>query len=183
MKAQIVVSLLIIALTLWAQSCERDTSRPVRKTIFAIGQEDRHWGEFTARGFKGHPEYRCRVGVDCSTENFPSGLYLRDPNYSFYADEEVKRVIITFVLENNYNELVLRLVRGGSETTVVTVDGTQTYLVTNEMLGSSDGWVVGDYDLKLGAFKKGTHTLELSIADDGRGDGSFGWDALALFAR
>jgi hypothetical protein len=109
----------------------------------------------------------------------------RDPECqdSIYADEDVKRITITFTLDQDYSELALRLVRGGSETTVVTVDAQQTYLVTNVMLGSNEGWVVGSYYLMLGALKKGTHTIQLTVADDGKGNGHFGWDALALFAR
>lgn len=45
--------------------------------------------------------------------------------------------------------------------------------MTNTMLGSRDGWVVGSYDLMLSALKKGTHTIELTVADDGKGDGCF----------
>jgi hypothetical protein len=109
----------------------------------------------------------------------------RDPacRDSRYADTEVKRITIIFTLDQDYSELVLRLVRGGRETTVVTVDAQQTYLVTNVMLGSDEDWVVGAYDLMLGALKKGTHTIQLTVADDGKGYGDFGWDALALFAR
>ena len=155
-----------------------------RVILFAIGREDNSYSEFEWRGFKGHPEYTCRVGVDCSTEAFPSGM-CRDPECqdSIYADEEVKRITITLTLDQDYSELVLRLVRAGRETTEVTVDAQQTYLVTNVMLGSDEGWVVGAYDLMLGTLKKGTHTIQLTVADDGKGNGEFAWDALALFVR
>ncbi len=93
-------------------------------TIFTIGREDRLYSEFTARGFRDHREHTCRVGVDCSIETFPNVL-CRDP-ISHYPDEEVKRVTIMFTLEQDYGELQLRLVRGGTETTVVMVDGQQT---------------------------------------------------------
>ena len=51
------------------------------------------------------------------------------------------------------------------------------------MLGSRDGFVVGVYDLKLGALKKGPHTIQLTVADDGKGNGRYSWDALTLFAE
>jgi hypothetical protein len=77
----------------------------------------------------------------------------------------------------------LRLVRGGDETTVVELDETEQYLVTNSMLGSNDGYLVGAYDLDLGSLRKGKHTIKLTIADDGKGNGTYQWDAIRLFAR
>ena len=50
---------------------------------------------------------------------------------------------INFRLEQTYNDVVLRLARGGDETTVVTIDGKRTYIVTNTMLGSGEGYRVG----------------------------------------
>jgi len=156
-------------------------SQPV--TLFAIGRENNSDGEFAARGFRGHPEYTCRVGVDCLTEAFPASLCRTPESHAASYDDEVKRITITLTLDQDYGELALRLVRAGAETTVVTVDGQQTYLVTNTMLGSNEGWVVGAYDLMLGALKKGTHTIQMTVADDGKGNGHYGWDALALLAR
>ena len=78
----------------------------------------------------------------------------------------------------------MRLARGGDETTVVVVDGKRKkHRVTNTMLGSGEGYRVGVYNLELGALKKGTHTIELTIADDRKGDGGYQWDALSLFAE
>jgi hypothetical protein len=185
MKAQIVASLFLISLPVWGQSAELETSRPVGKTLFAIGQEDKSELEFRRGGFKGHPEYTCRVGVDCSTEAFPSGMYLESEftiagvTYAW----GVTRITITFTLDQDYSEPVLRLARAGTETTVVTVDAQRTNLVTNTMLGSYDGGVFGTYDLPLGALSKGTHTIQFTVADDGKGNGHYVWDALALFAR
>ena len=164
-------------------AAEPDTSRPKGEVIFEIGQEDKSDREFRASGWRGHPEYSCIVGVDCSTEAFPKELY-RAP-IPPYVDYAVERITLTFTLEQAYNNVVLRLVRGGDETTVVIVDGKRkrTHLVTNTMLGSGEGYHVGVYNLKLGGLKKGRHTIQLTVADDGKGNAVYQWDALALFAR
>ena len=177
----IVVSLLLITQALWSrgQPEPSDTVQPV--VIFAIGQEDKSDGEFRKYGLRGITEYRCRVGVDCSTETFPA--YLNRAGYSGYDYGGVERIIISFRLDQTYNDFILRLARGGAETTVVTVDGKQTYLVTNTMLGSGEGYGVGVYNLELGALKKGRHTIEITVADDGKGNATYQWDALSLYSE
>ena len=151
--------------------------------IFAIGQEDKSYREFNARGFKGQSEYTCRVGVDCSSETFPRRLYF--PPISKYTIDGVVRITIMFTLDHTYKNAILRLARAGNETTVVTVDGERerTHRVTDIMLGSTDGGVYGVYDLTLGALKKGTHTLQFTVGDDGKGNEGYSWDALTLFAE
>ena len=74
-------------------------------------------------------------------------------------------------------------VEAGGETTVVRVDRRRTYLVTNTMLGSGEGYRVGVYNLKLGALKKGRHSIELTVEDDGKGNATYQWDALSLYAE
>lgn len=177
----IAVSLLLMTLPLWSrgQPEPSDTDQPV--VIFAIGQEDKSDREFRSSGLGGITEYRCRVGVDCSTETFPA--YLNRTGYSGYDYGGVERIIISFRLYQTYNDVILRLARGGAETTVVTVDGKRTHLVTNTMLGSGEGYRVGVYNLKLGALKKGGHTIEMTVADDGKGNATYQWDALALFTE
>ncbi len=184
----LVLAVLIMTVSPWGQgrSDDSDTNRPDGKVIFAIGKEDKSDREFRSSGFKGHPEYRCRVGVDCSTKAFTRRLHRATPSGSYasrYADAGVERIIIKFSLEQAYNNVVLRLARAGSETTVVKVDGKQTHLVTNTMLGSGEGYNVGIYDLTLGALKKGRHTIKMTVADDGKGNAMYQWDALALFAE
>ena len=49
------------------------------------------------------------------------------------------------------------------------------------MLGSGEGYKVGTYDLELGSLDEGTHTIELTMADDGKGTGSYQWDAIVLY--
>ena len=161
-------------------AAEPDTSRPVGKELFTIGQEDKSYFEFRSTGFRGQPEYTCRVEADCAAEAFPRWLY-RAPRP--WTDDGVERITIIFTLDHDYNEVVLRLARAGAETAVVTVDGKRTHLVTNSMLGSNEDYVVGAYNLTLGALKKGTHTIQLTLADDGTGNDMHVWDAIALFAR
>ena len=153
------------------------------KVIFEFGREDKSYGEFRRRGLRDITEYRCRVGVDCSTEAFP--VYLNRAGYlPKYAYGGVEHIIISFELNRSYNDVTLRLVRWGDETTVVRVDQKETYLVTNTMLGSNEGEVViGVYNLKLGALKKGEHRIELTVADDGKGNATYMWDALSLIAK
>ncbi len=153
--------------------------RPVENVFFTIGREDKSDSEFRFLGFSEITEYRCRVGVDCSTEAFPA--YIN--RGATYADGGVERIIISFRLDKAYNNVILRLVRGGDETTVVIVDGKQTYHVTNTMLGSGEGYRVGAYNLELATLKKGVHTIEMSMADDGKGNNVYQWDALSLFVR
>ncbi len=189
MKTRMLVSILILDLALlimivmpWSQgqSDDSDTNRPDGKVIFEIGQEDKSDREFRSSGFRGHPEYRCRVGFNCSTEAFPKYL---NQAVDEYVDDGVELITIFFWLDKAYNNVVLRLARGGDETTVVKVDGKRKHLVTNTMLGSSEGYGVGVYNLKLGALKKGRHTIEMTVADDGKGNAMYQWDALALFAK
>ena len=51
------------------------------------------------------------------------------------------------------------------------------------MLGSGEGYRVGAYNLELGSLKKGVHSIEMSLADDGKGNNIYQWDALSLFVR
>jgi hypothetical protein len=51
------------------------------------------------------------------------------------------------------------------------------------MLRSDEGFSVGVYNLKLGALKRGRHRIELTVAEDGKGNAVYQWDALALIAK
>ena len=94
-----------------------------------------------------------------------------------------QRIFIEFNLDRVYRSLVLRLARAGAETTVVKVDDRAPQEVTNTMLGSDEGFSAGAYDLALGRLDTGDHLIELTVADDGKGNGSYVWDAIALFAQ
>jgi len=51
------------------------------------------------------------------------------------------------------------------------------------MLGSDENYVVGVYNLMFGELKKGNHTIQLTVANDGKGNGDYSWDALSLFTE
>ena len=159
---------------------DSNASGAVGEVIFEFGREDKSDFEFRRSGLRDITEYRCRVGVDCSTESFPQYLYQSNSELAYSG---VERIIISFKLDQTYNDVTLRLARGGDETTVVTVDRKRTYLVTNTMLGSGEGYRVGAYNLKLGALKKGRHRIELTVADDRKGNAQYQWDALSLIAE
>ena len=148
------------------------------EVIFRIGVEDEDYSEFKIEGWEDISSYSCEVGVDCLNETFP-GCLLRFPDSPYY-NEGVTNLEITFTLAQSYGNLVLRLVRAGAETTIVTVDGRDEYEVTKDLLGSGEG-VFGSFDLVLGRLSKGTHVITFSVADDGIGNGVYGWDALSLF--
>jgi hypothetical protein len=179
----IATSLFLITVSLWGQSAEADTSHPAGKVIFKIGQEDKDDIEFTGMGLKGVHEFICTVGSDCTAEAFPKILYLTPGIPDHVDDWGVARVSINFKLDQDYKQVVLRLARAGAESSSVLVDGKQTYIVTNEMLGSDERLVCGAYNLSLGSLNKGTHTIQLTVVDDGKGNGRYQWDALTLFAE
>lgn len=145
--------------------------------IFAIGKEDKTDQEFLNHGWTGRDEYTCRATSDCEEGSFPAELHVP----GVYISYGVVKLTILFELRRSYNRLVLRLVRGGNETTVVTVDGRKTYSVTNTMLGSAEGFRVGSYELDMGGLEEGEHWLEFTVATDGKGNGAYQWDALRLF--
>jgi hypothetical protein len=175
-------AILVVIVILIAGCVTQKTSipPPAGEVIFTIGREDKSDREFRSFGFKEITEYQCRAGIDCSTEAFPA--YLAGAGRTGMESESVERITISFELNQSYNDVILRLARGGSETTVVRVNGDKTYLVTNKMLGSGEGYRVGVYNLKLGSLKKGRHTIEMSVADDGKGNAAYQWDAISLYA-
>lgn len=154
---------------------------PEGKVIFEIGYENRSWRYLLGTGFKDKSEYICRIGVDCSAETFPEGMHVvqADPQYE---DTEVKRIVFLFTLRRNYEHIVFRISRAGAETSVVSVDGAEPILVTWQMLDSYEGSKFGCYNLYLGEMNKGEHEIVLSVADDGKGNGALGLDAIALIA-
>ena len=150
------------------------------EVIFRIGEENRVNAEFKKGGFEEQLGYTCTIGVDFSNDTFPARHY-RAHFDDGYRDLGVENIEIIFTLDKNYQNIIFRLVRSGSETTIVVVDDEYEYVVTAEMLGSSDNTGYGSYDLGLGALKKGTHSLMLTVADDGNGNGAYSWDALSLY--
>lgn len=163
----------------------RYVPRPDGKVIFEIGKENKSWDDLQGSGFKGKSEYICLVGVDCSEESFPNGMYLE---YAYggwdgaLEDNQVKRIVFLFTLRRRQRQVVLRIARTGAETTAVSINGAEPILVTSEMLGSKDDVLYGAYNLYIGEMKKGEHEIMLTVADDGQGAGSFRLDAVSLIA-
>lgn len=148
--------------------------------IFRIGEENGSPSEFYIRGSEDQLSYACTMGADFSNKTFPKRHFRSNFNGS-KSDWGVENIEIIFTLEGNYRNIIFRLARSGSETTTVIVDDEHEYLVTADMLGSSDDGGFGSYNLELGALKKGTHSIMLTVADDGNGNGSYYFDALSLF--
>jgi hypothetical protein len=146
------------------------------EVIFKIGKEDGSDKEFINYGWTGIEEYIFRVGVD-TDDKFPAELHLRGA-YSSYGVVTLK---IAFSAKQSYDKVILRLVRGGDETSVVTVDKQQPCQVTSSMLGSGEGFRAGSYELDIGGLQKGEHTLMFTLLADGKGNGAYQWDALELF--
>jgi len=180
------VSVLVAVLTLsvtvtlaWSQAIADD---PTGKVLFAIGQVDKSNSEFKEYGFKGIHDYKCAVGTDCVAESFPARSY-RMSAVKIADRNGVAQITINFTLDQAYNNLVLRIARAGAETTVVTVDEKQNHRVTNTMLKSNEDGIYGAYDVGLGAFNKGAHTIQFTVEEDEKGSGRHSWDAIVLVAE
>jgi len=146
------------------------------EVIFTIGKEDGSDREFQNYLWTGIEEYIFRVGVETDNK-FPAELHIR----GVYKNYGVVRLKITFSAQRSYDKAILRLVRGGDETSVVTVDGQQPYQVTSSMLGSGEGFRAGSYELDIGGLQEGEHTLMFTVLEDEKGNGAYQWDALELF--
>lgn len=173
--------LAVAAEAAWGEGQGESSATGERSIIFSIGQENKSGGEFRLSGLTGTTEFRCTVGRDCTEKLFPIRLEAprnREEDYS-----AVERVDIRVVLERDYSRPVLRIARGGDETTVVKVDGNRIAAVTAAMLGSGESERFGAYDLHLRHLGKGEHTIELTVADDGKGNGHYTWDAIMLFGH
>lgn len=164
----------------WGGGQRESGHNGTKKVILAIGKEDQSDAEFASNGFAGKDEYSCEVGVDCIASKFPQ-RHERKGNRN-YDSNGVQRIYINFALDSTYGRVFLRLARAGGETTVVKLDDRKAAKVTNVMLGSDEGYHQGAYDLALGRIGKGKHTIELTVAFDGKGNGSYIWDAIELFA-
>jgi hypothetical protein len=175
-RALFALPMILAAALCRGQDRPSSTAAQNGEVIFAIGKEDKTDAEFRSWGWNGKEEYECDAAA-CTDDAFPAELHIRGA-YDSYG---VVRLRIVFQLDRSYDRIVLRLVRGGDETTVVKVDDKATYQVTNTMLGSAEGFQVGSYELSLGALAKGKHSLEFTVAEDGKGNGAYQWDALKLF--
>ncbi len=146
------------------------------EVIFTVGTEDGSDREFRGHGWTGIEEYAFRAGLDADNK-FPAELHVR----GVYQSYGVVTLKVTFLAQRYYDKAILRLVRGGDETGVIAVDGLASYQVTSSMLGSGEGFRAGSYELDIGVLQKGEHTLTFTVLEDGKGNGSYQWDALELF--
>lgn len=147
-------------------------------SLVQIGREDGSPGEIAHSGFRDVDEFRWTPQQPPEASDFPFGHFVE----GLVTNRGVARVIIEFDLQRSYEQVVLRLAREGSETTVVRVDQGAEHRVTGEMVGSRDGNHFGSYDLALGPLQKGIHMLVLTVLNDGKGPG-YAWDALKLSAQ
>ena len=149
--------------------------------IFQIGIINESLSDFPANSFKGVDDYKCTVDVDCSTETFPVHMY-KQPAPRLADSLGVAFVTIYFELNKSHENLIFRIVRGGSETTIVTLDDDKRFDVTSSMLGSDERRKYGSYDLSLGSLDQGTHSIHIAIGENNYGNGRYWWDALILFS-
>jgi hypothetical protein len=175
--AVLALPMMLSALLCPGQEQPSPTAARDAEVIFTIGKEDKSDREFLNAGWYGKEEFVCRPATDWADQSFPAELHI----HGAYESYGVVRVKVLFELKRSYTRIVLRLARGGDETTVVRVDGQQTYHVTNAMLGSAEGFVIGSYELDIGGLEQGEHSLEFTVAEDGKGNGAYQWDALRLF--
>ena len=160
-----------------SSSLEADTGT----IIFEIGIINESMSDFPANNFTGVDDYKCTVGVDCSTETFPVNMY-KQPAPRLSDSTGVAFVTIFFELNKSHENLIFRIVRAGSETTIVTLDDEKRFDVTSSMLGSDERRKYGSYDLSLGSLGQGTHSIHLAIGENNYGNGEYHWDALILIS-
>ena len=113
-------------------------------------------------------------------DSFPKRLHVDSAIYETNSGSTVLSIEINFTLAEDLAAARLTLARAGDETSVVALDGQDIGMVTNKMLGSSEGIRFGEIELNLGAISAGHHVLAFSIADDGRGNGRHYLDAIVL---
>lgn len=150
--------------------------------IIALGEQDRGYADFARSGYEGVHEFECVVGVDCEAALFPDAIYHMDRVPSLYYEKSaVAEARIRFNLKDDTDDLILRLVRSGSETAIVQVDDQPLVELPPEMFvpPSTDGFGTGVFDLKIGNLVSGEHVVKLTMKA-GTGNGAFGWDAVIL---
>lgn len=150
--------------------------------LFAIGLEDGDKSEFQLFDWEGINDYECTVGVNCESKNFPARFF-RMSVVDRWDYLGVAQVTINFNLNQTYENVFLRLVRAGSDTTIVKLDDSVTHSVTGKMLDSRSWYHFGAYDLDLGSLDTGIHNIKLTVDEHGMGDGSYPWDAIVLLVK
>jgi hypothetical protein len=149
--------------------------------LFEIGEVDHSRHDYKQTGWEGIQEYEYIIGVNSLSDGFPSHLYVPSLK-DIWDSTAVVHLRIKFKLSKSFEQVILRIARAGDETTIVNLDNEHIYEVTSAMLGSDEHSNWGSYDLSLGALEKGIRNIEFSVADDGKGNGRYGWDAIILYA-
>lgn len=182
---QVLAALVVSAVALMAAPATSGNTPAVQPdesgALFVLGEEDGSRSGYKGYGWSGVDEHKCTVLVDCHTKPFPSHLHAASAKPTWESSAVIS-ASITFGLDRTYTNVTLRLVRAGAETIAVRLDGGQEALVTKAMMQPEtyEHSGFGAYDLDLGSLDAGTHVLELSVEDDGEGNGRFGWDAIIL---
>ncbi|SNT39850.1 hypothetical protein SAMN05421757_11547 [Tropicimonas sediminicola] len=151
--------------------------------IFTLGKEDNSRSGYRGTGWGEVDIHACSIGLDCHSKPFPSHLHAASGRGEWH-DTAVEHAQISFSLGKAQDDVTLRLVRAGAETIAVQLDDGEVVLVTKSMMEprTYEHSEFGAYDLKLGKLEAGQHVLDLSVSDDGEGNGRFGWDAIILRA-
>jgi len=150
--------------------------------LFAIGAEDGDRSEFQHFDWEGINDYECTVGVNCESKNFPARL-LRMSVADRWDYLGVAQVTINFNLNQALERVFLRIVRGGSDTTIVNLDDSASHYVTHKMLDSRNWAHYGSYEVDLGSLNAGIHIIKLTVDERGMGRGRYSWDAIILLAK
>ena len=95
----------------------------------------------------------------------------------------VAQVTINFNLNQAYQRVFLRIVRGGSDTTIVNLDDSASHYVTHKMLDSRNWAHYGSYEVDLGSLNAGIHIIKLTVDERGMGRGRYSWDAIIFLAK
>ncbi len=174
---------MVIAITFVFSGCmaPKMSQADTGTIIFQIGIINESHSDFPAYSFKGVDDYKCTVGVDCSDETFPPHIY-NQPARRFGDSLGVAFVTIFFELNKSHENMIFRIARAGSETTIVTLDDDKRFYVTSSMLGSDEQRQYGSYDLSLGYLDQGTHSIHLAVGENNYGNGMYWWDALILIS-
>ena len=186
-QALTAIGVSIVGLGPWNQAAEAQVAPEVSPgpdgVIFALGEVDGYYRDFARAGYEGIHEYECVVGIDCETAQFPDAIYdiVRIPN-SYYERSAVAEARIRFNLEDDIDDLTLRLARTGSETAVVQIDDQPLVELPAVLFDppSRDGGNIGVFDLYIGALDRGEHVVRLTVKSGTGNNGSFGWDAVIL---
>lgn len=123
------------------------------------------------------------VGKNNDWSTFPAYLSTRstapywDPQGGAVQSEE-----IDFTTTRSVKKLSIQVVKAGAETLLMSFDGV-VHRFTAGSIGSGEGGKTGVADLKLMSVPSGSHSLRLSLADDGAGNGRCMIDAIRITAN